>query len=148
MNVPLRVAEEDFFAVAGEMSRWLDRVLGADFHRYRDRESWSPAVNLYEDDGAYLMVVDLAGVDPKTIDLRVEKHQLVLRGNRPAPRPPERSHCRLEAPDRVRMHMMEIDHGPFHRSLELPEQVDPSRIKACYRNGFLWVKMAKGAGTK
>jgi len=148
MNVPLRVAEEDFFTVAGEMSRWLDRVLGADFHRYRDRESWSPAVNLYEDAAAYLMVVDLAGIDPKTIDLRVDKHQLVLRGQRPAPRPPERSECCLAESARVRMHLMEIDHGPFHRALEMPERVDTTAIKACYRNGFLWVKMPKGDGPK
>jgi HSP20 family molecular chaperone IbpA len=46
------------------------------------------------------------------------------------------------------MHMMEIDHGPFHRALEMPERVVSDQIKACYRNGFLWVKMPKGDGAQ
>ncbi|MHC4717992.1 MAG: Hsp20/alpha crystallin family protein, partial [Planctomycetota bacterium] len=74
--------------------------------------------------------------------------QLILRGERPSPRPPERSDCCLDDPERSRMHMMEIDHGPFHRALEMPERVVSDQIKACYRNGFLWVKMPKGDGAQ
>lgn len=148
MNVPLRVAEEDFSSVADQMGRWVDRVLGRGFHRYRPKESWSPAVNLYEDSSAYFLAVDLAGVEPDTIDLRVEQGRLVVRGQRASPSPPTSAPCQRAEGCPLRLHLMEIDHGPFHRALDLPQAVDEDEIEACYRNGFLWVKMPKEAGSK
>ena len=44
---------------------------------------------------------------------------------------------------RVRIHLMEIDHGSFCREVELPEDVDRDRIVANYRNGMLWVELPK-----
>ena len=44
---------------------------------------------------------------------------------------------------RVRVHLMEIDHGAFSREVELPENVDQGKIIAAYRNGMLWIEMPK-----
>ena len=44
---------------------------------------------------------------------------------------------------RVRIHLMEIDHGAFCREVELPEDVDRDRIIANYRNGMLWIELPK-----
>ena len=44
---------------------------------------------------------------------------------------------------RVRIHLMEIDHGSFCREVELPEDVDRDRIAANYRNGMLWIELPK-----
>ncbi len=138
MNVAVRLAEKDFSSLTEQMSRWLDRVLGPEYHRYRARGSWKPSLNFYEDDASYYLVADLAGIQADTIDLRVEGKQLVLRGERISPRP-ERS----AAAGALRVHLMEIDHGPFLRTLELPQSAGADRIEACYRNGFLWVKIPK-----
>ncbi|KKM85437.1 hypothetical protein LCGC14_1289060 [marine sediment metagenome] len=144
MNVPLQVAEENFFSAAGQMSRWLDRVLGPDYQRYRGRGCWTPPINLYEVAGAFFLVVDLAGIDPEAVDLRVEDGRLILRGQRPSPRPAE---CEQDdqgmAAGALRLHLMEIDHGPFLRVLELPETASTRDIEARYRSGFLWVRIPK-----
>jgi HSP20 family protein len=44
---------------------------------------------------------------------------------------------------RIRIHLMEIDHGSFCREVELPEDVDRERISATYRNGMLWIELPK-----
>jgi len=44
---------------------------------------------------------------------------------------------------RLRVHLMEIDHGPFSRDVELPPDVNRERITATYRNGLLWIEIPK-----
>lgn len=142
-------AADKFSYVAEEMSRWMDRVLGPEFHRYRPKQAWSPAINVYEDDVALYLVVDLAGVEPESIDLNIQRQCLTLKGERAAPRPPQ-SPCVAgkDARSALRLHTMEIDHGSFLRSLDLPEAIDNAAVEACYRNGFLWVKLPKKTPVK
>ena len=125
-------------SLSREMTGWVDRVLGRDYHRYVPEESWSPAVNLYEDDCQYMMVVDLAGVRIQEIDLGVEDDVLVLTGRRDPPGLPEGSGGRS-------VHLMEIDHGKFTRKFELPPSVNVDAIEASYRCGYLWIRMPKKA---
>jgi HSP20 family protein len=44
---------------------------------------------------------------------------------------------------KVRIHVMEIDHGPFCREVDVPENVDKERISATHRNGLLWIELPK-----
>jgi len=123
-------------STARRMTHWMDHVLGPMYQKYRPAEAWKPAINLYECDSAYYMVVDLAGVKGETIDLRAENRMLILSGERATPE--------VAGPSqKTRVRLMEIDHGPFHRSLELPEDVDVDQIQATYRCGLLWVRMPK-----
>jgi HSP20 family protein len=43
----------------------------------------------------------------------------------------------------VRVHLMEIDHGSFCRSVEVPSDVDSEKIEASYRGGYLFVHLPK-----
>ena len=103
-------------------------------------ETWTPSVNLYETGGAYLVCVDLAGVDKEKIDIEVADSRLRLRGARAvpsfAPNPGE-------TPEKVRVHLMEIDHGGFSREVEIPPDADRHQISANYRNGMLWIEIPK-----
>lgn len=98
-------------------------------------DSWSPSINVYRMERRIELCVDLAGVEPATIDLRVEPGKLVLRGVRHAPEPPRRQD------ERVRIVSMEIDHGPFCRTIGMPELVDLSRVESQYANGLLWIRL-------
>ncbi len=138
MHVAIRLADEDPSFLADRMSRWVDGVLSQDYHRYRLGQAWNPAINLYEDDSGFHLAADLAGIDPEVIDLRVEKNRLILRGARQSPRPPEK-----QCDAALHLHHMEIECGPFIRTVDLPEAIDVKKIEACYRNGFLWVKMPR-----
>ena len=139
MAVASRLAEKDrVITVARQMSNWVDQVLGPNYHRFGVSESWVPCVNVYEDQDHYCVIVDLAGVDAEQISLKIEDSQLVLSGVRESPGLPD-------AVGSTRVHLMEIDHGPFVRKIDLPEDADGDALHASYRGGFLWVRLPKRA---
>jgi HSP20 family protein len=87
--------------------------------------------------------VDLAGVDKTKIDLEVANSRLSIRGNRSVPSYDEGEENATAEKGKLRVHMMEIDHGAFFREVELPEHVAQSKITAHYRNGMLWIELPK-----
>jgi HSP20 family protein len=103
-------------------------------------ESWTPNVNLYETSGAYLVCVDLAGVEKEKIDVEVSEQRLKLRGARAVPMHIADSG---EPQEKIRVHLMEIDHGGFTREVEIPADADQHKISATYRNGLLWIEIPK-----
>ena len=118
----------------------LEQLQGKGYYSFFSNENWTPTVNLYETELAYLVCVDLAGVEKDKIEIEVVDGRLRLRGNRNVPMWTEES----ETPGaRVRMHLMEIDHGSFARDVELPQNVHHDQINAHYRDGMLWVLLPK-----
>ena len=110
------------------------------YFNYVPNEAWRPNVNLYENDCAYLVCVDLAGVNEEQIDVVVEDQTLRIRGTRAMPR------CEALAEKqekRVRIHLMEIDQGTFTRDVELPADVEKDQISAQHLNGMLWIELPK-----
>lgn len=111
------------------------------FSKFAGAPGWTPAVNLYESAEAYVVCVDLAGVDKDKIAVDVGSGVLSLRGNRLPPNkacPPEGlglAQCRI--------HVMEIDDGPFSRQVELPSDVNEQAICARYRDGLLWIELPR-----
>lgn len=135
----LEIASEPHFGtVAWQMSKILDQFQRG-FSNFCTAETWVPAVNLYECDHGYLVCVDLSGVDKEKIELVVADNQLKLRGQRSMPAPPNSE----EHAGRMRIHLMEIDYGPFCREVELPEDVAKEAIMASYLNGMLWIELPK-----
>ena len=119
-------------------------------------ETWTPNVNLYENSTSYLVCVDLAGVEKEKIDVEVADQRLKLRGVRAVPQCEEgmegrggeerEATCTPAATGtakRIRVHLMEIDHGAFAREVELPPDADRESITANYRNGLLWIEIPK-----
>ena len=103
-----------------------------DFSR---ENAWSPPVNMYRMETRIDVCIDLAGVDPKAIEVRAEPERLIVRGTRaaPEPEPGERRPVRILA--------MEIDHGPFRRTIPMPTPVDVSRADTTYDAGLLWIRL-------
>jgi HSP20 family protein len=135
MNVSVHATEDDRIStLARQMSKWVDQVLGKGFHC--SAEAWTPAINFYEGEDYYCVVVELAGINPGEIDMRVENGSLVVSGQRPSPGLPQG--CRA-----IRLLMMEIDHGNFCRSIKLPPDVVPDKVSASYRSGYLWIRLPK-----
>lgn len=112
---------------------------GTPFYNY-GADTWSPAVNLYETEGVYLVCVDLSGVDKDKIDVEVLSGELTLRGHRAVPWMDSRGQ-QTEA--KLRVHVMEIDHGSFCRTVELPKDAAQEKITATYRDGLLWIEIPK-----
>lgn len=105
------------------------------FFRFSPPDAWQPATNLYETEDRYVVCMDLAGVSREEIDVEVRKELLVIRGQRESPRPQSKS----------RVHLMEIDHGNFRRTINIPSVVEVDNIKARYVDGYLWVELPKSS---
>jgi HSP20 family protein len=110
------------------------------YFNFRPNDCWAPNVNLYETDDSYLACIDLAGVDKEKIDIELTETRLTIRGSRNVPT--------FDEPDvpsrgKLRVHVMEIDHGAFLREVEMPEHVERDKIAAHYRNGLLWIEIPK-----
>ena len=83
--MPVSVAGEPQFSnMVRQMGKMMDQMQKGYFNFY-PAETWTPAVNLYENDIGYIVCVDLSGVDKEKIDLVVADGQLKLRGQRAVP---------------------------------------------------------------
>ncbi|WP_018947152.1 MULTISPECIES: Hsp20/alpha crystallin family protein [unclassified Thioalkalivibrio] len=96
---------------------------------------WSPAVDIREEDDAYVLHADVPGVDPKDIELHMENGVLTLRGERKYEHEEEQEgYKRVE---RMR--------GTFFRRFSLPDTADAENISARSQNGVLEVRIPKQA---
>ena len=137
-DMPMTVLpEQPFPNLSRQANKMMEQLQKGFFY---PSESWTPNVNLYETSGTYLVCVDLAGVDKEKIDVEVSDQRLKLRGARAVPtfESPDSA-----APEKIRVHLMEIDHGAFTREVEIPADADRQRISASYRNGLLWIEIPK-----
>lgn len=97
-----------------------------------------PLVNVY-DDGETLTVEALApGLDADKIDLSVLRNTLTIAGEKRGPQ--------NVAPERI--HRIERAAGRFMRTVELPAEVDPDKVTAMYRNGFLVVTVPRAEAAR
>lgn len=95
------------------------------------KETWSPAVDIFEKKGELILRAELPGMEEKDIDLKLEGNVLTLRGER-----------KFEKEDKEsNFHRVESFHGSFSRSFTLPDTIDRDKIKAEYKNGVLTVTM-------
>ena len=90
---------------------------------------WYPAADVYENDGEYIVAVDLPGIDRTTLDISVDDDKLTIKGNRAAR---ETTRHRAECPS-----------GKFLKSFSVPAAVDQSDIRADYKDGVLQVHLPK-----
>ncbi len=125
----------------GQAGKFLEQFQKG-YYNFSSSEVWAPSVNLYESESAYLVCVDLAGVEKTKIDIEVVDQRLTIRGARLVPTCDALS-SGANQNRRVRMHLMEIDHGPFAREVELPQDVMHASITARQHNGMLWIELPK-----
>lgn len=89
-------------------------------------------------DGDYIIVVDAAGLDVKTVDITVENNTLVIKGTKQRP----------FNDDKSAYFRSEIVCGKFVRSFNLPNDCDTKEIEAIYESGYLKVKIPKAPDKK
>ena len=103
--------------------RDLDRLLG---DVSRTPASAAMPMDLYREGDAFLVNIDLPGVDPATIDIDVDDRTLTIRAERANPAPAERKWLVRERPT-----------GTFARQLTLGYGVALDKIEATYADGVL-----------
>jgi HSP20 family protein len=114
----------------------MNRLFNDTYGRNREddlmsRGSWTPAVDIYEVEGALVLKAELPDLRREDIDVSVENSTLTIRGERKLD-----SEIKQE-----NFHRIERPYGGFLRQFSLPPTVDPSKIAAEYKNGLLTVKL-------
>jgi len=134
--------------------KWFDDEIEKEFERMRQRmekmlsspsrpgaatlcgdAGWRPSLDLYETADELIVLVELAGINPKDVEVVVDGDTVHVRGNR----------CRPTDKNVNRVHHLEIDFGPFSHSLRLPVPIDPEGASSTYRDGFLVINLPKKA---
>jgi HSP20 family protein len=125
----------DLARLQDEMNRIFDDRL---YKSGGESVGWTPAADVFEDEEGLSLRFDLAGVDPKDVDIRFENGVLTVRGER-----------KLENEDkRENYHRVELAYGTFTRSFSLPATIDAEKIRADAKNGLLTVYLPKRAEAK
>jgi HSP20 family protein len=113
----------------------LHRELDQTFENAARDATWSPAVDIHEEAGRFVVHADLPGVKPTDIEITADKGVLSLRGARNFEQRQDDGHySRVE---RVT--------GKFVRSFTLPENVQTDAIKASFKDGVLELTIPKVA---
>lgn len=95
----------------------------------------SPNLDLSETDDALELRMDVPGIKPADIDIKVSDHLLTISG--------ERSEKREEKGRTF--HRIERQTGAFSRSVTLPCAVCDDKVDAHYKDGVLHVRLPKSA---
>jgi HSP20 family protein len=111
-----------------EMDRiFLELLRNERVPRY-GKASFRPNADVYFDGSrnAFIVKLELSGIDPTAVSLQVEENMLTIAGIRQDEHHPEAVY-----------QQMEISYGGFERRVLLPPEVDATRASADYANGFL-----------
>jgi HSP20 family protein len=100
----------------------------------RERQAhFKPVADVYETRDAYVIQVELAGMQRDAVNIEILGRELVIYG--------ERRHEKDVGGSAY--HVLERSYGPFARRFDLPESTDVTAIKATMQQGILSVTVPK-----
>jgi HSP20 family protein len=73
-----------------------------------------------------------AGLDPKEVDISIQRNLLSVSGSR-----------KITVSEDASYYRHERFNGDFHRVIQLPDDVDPDRVEAKYRDGVLQISVQR-----
>ncbi len=127
--------DRDLFANFDRMRREMDELFGDVLQRSglaRRRAGFSPAVDVVytADPSRAIVTAELAGVSLEHLDLEIRGRQLILSGTRGS----------AEVEGEL-YQQIEIERGPFRRTIELAAEAVGDQATASYQDGMLRVEL-------
>lgn len=113
-----------------EVDNWLSAANG---QLDTSATRWAPAVDVIEEQDAYLLKADLPGVEGKDIDIVYQDDALTIKGSRDS-----ESEAEYHGYKRI-----ERSHGEFQRTFRMPKHIDADNISAKNEHGVLVVRVPK-----
>lgn len=102
------------------------------------KQSFSPAVDIYEDKDNVVVEMPLAGVDPEKVEITVEDNVLHVSG----------SNEHKSEVDEKNYYRKEVRYGAFNRVVALPKAVVGDKANATFDKGILKISMPKAEEAK
>jgi HSP20 family protein len=128
----LRSAQDEL----NQMSPMLAHALGLHGQQQGGRATttaWAPALDISERKDAYLVTVELPGVEADDLQITLEDGLLTIQGER---------HFAHDSSEQ-QFHRVERRYGAFRRSITLPAHVMAEGIEASVDNGVLQIVVPK-----
>lgn len=117
-----------------QMRREFDRAMGEE-QASAAVSDWVPAVDIKEQEDAFVITADIPGVDPENIEIEAHNGMLSVKGERDSEK----------KEDKEGYKRIERVHGSFYRRFSLPETADLDNIKAKSNHGVLEITVPKMA---
>jgi len=121
-----------WFAEMDRLHREVNRAL--DRHQ---AQAEFPPVNVYANADGAMVVAEVPGIAPDGVDISVSGGMLTLRGERKTGAASLGTQSRAERP-----------YGAFSRTIEMPFQIDSSKVEARCQDGLLEVKLPRAESDK
>jgi HSP20 family protein len=132
-----------FGSLLDELRRW-----DSDWDELFTRSPWGssiraveygtyPPLNVGSSPDSVDVYLFAAGLEPKSLDVSLQQNLLTISGERKA-----------DTEENATYYRRERFHGAFQRVLTLPEDVDPDKVDASYRDGVLHVRIARREAVK
>ncbi|AZZ36056.1 heat-shock protein [Bdellovibrio sp. qaytius] len=115
-----------------EMDRMFDHFTPPGLPIYDERE-FSPASELMEEEGHYMLSMDIPGMKKDDIKIEVADGTLIISG--------ERKNEKRNETNQV--HRFEKSYGAFKRSFVLPNTINAEKVEARYEDGVLELYLPK-----
>ncbi|HTD28860.1 MAG TPA: Hsp20/alpha crystallin family protein [Xanthomonadaceae bacterium] len=118
-----------------EMKQVFEKFFGEDTADQSNvvTSQWTPRVDIREEPERFVIYADIPGVDPKDIEIHMDKGILTLKGERAIESSRETD----------RFSRVERAHGTFYRRFALPDSANPEGIAATGKNGVLEISIPK-----
>jgi HSP20 family protein len=117
----------DPFDALFNLQRALEGRLASDWlHDQTTSQGPFPPINVFQQGDDILAIIELPGIEKDGLTVQAKENTIRIAGKKS-----------VTFPDGVSVHRSERMSGEFDRTLSLPVQLDPDRIKAEYREGIL-----------
>ena len=93
-----------------------------------------PPTDVYHNDSEIVVLIEVAGMREEEVEIQLEGRRMTVRG--------EKRDRRAHQPGRV-YNAMEIQYGPFERTILLPADADHERVTVKYDDGLLQITFPK-----
>jgi HSP20 family protein len=85
-----------------------------------------PPINVFQQGDDLVAIVEAPGVTKETLNIQAKENTIRIAGQKT-----------IDYPENVSLHRRERLSGSFDRTLVVPMQIDPDRIRAEYKDGLL-----------
>jgi HSP20 family protein len=122
-----------FFDEFRRLESEMDQGFGASPAGIRSmRRGTFPPINVGSTPERVDIYLFAAGLDPKRLDLSIQENLLTVSGSR-----------KIEVKGEAQYYRRERFDGDFRRVISLPDDVDPDRVEATYRDGVLQITVQR-----
>ena len=129
-----------FFAELDRLQREVQRFAGPTTSIRGFGRNGFPALNVGGTPDSVEVYAFAPGLDPKTLDVTIERGVLSLSGERQSDLPAEDTKSSI--------HINERFDGRFRRAVSLSDDVDPENVTANYNDGVLHISIKRRASAQ